>query len=255
MQTFGNGPAGAGELSLLGKVAIITGAARGQGAAEARLFCARGAKVVMTDVLDGREIAEAIGPDAVFLSHDVADEAGWRAVVEQAADRFGGVDVLVNNAGITRPQPLLRTTQEDFEAHFRVNQLGVFLGMRAVAPAMKGRGGGSIINIASVSGMRTPVGQFAYASTKWAVRGMTGCAALELARDGIRVNAVMPGLTDTPMLDVNPPGMNERYAQMIPLRRLGRPEEIADAVAFLASDAARYVTGAEIAVDGGVHLA
>ncbi len=241
--------------SLAGKVAIITGAARGQGEAEARLFAALGASVVLTDIqIDGQRVAEEIGGDAVFARHDVADIESWAEVVRIAVDRFGRLDILVNNAAISKPTPLLETTVQDFDNHYRVNQLGVFLGMQAVVEPMKTSGGGSIINICSVVGMRSPIGQFPYATTKWAVRGMTGCAAAELARDGIRVNAVFPGLINTPMLAGNPPGMTERYERMIPFKRMAQPREVADVVAFLASDASSYVTGAEINVDGGVRV-
>jgi 3alpha(or 20beta)-hydroxysteroid dehydrogenase len=240
---------------LSGKVAIITGAAGGQGEAEARLFVAEGARVVITDVQEqGQQVAEDLGDAAIFLRHDVSDQAAWEHVVSETLRRFGRLDVLVNNAAIFRPQPLLATTPDEFEAHFRVNQLGIFFGMRAVVEPMKRAGIGSIINICSISAVRNIPGQFAYAATKWAVRGMSGCAAAELAADGIRVNSVYPGVINTPMLAGNSAETNARYARAIPLGRIAEPQEVAAVVAFLASDEARYVTGAEIVVDGGARL-
>lgn len=240
--------------TLEGKVAIITGGASGMGAAEARLFAARGARVVVADVQDGAATVEGLGSSAVYVRHDVADEQAWVALVDQTLEAFGRVDILVNNAAIFRPKPLAETTPAEFEAHFRVNQLGVLLGMQAVLKPMSNAGSGAIVNIASISAVRCLPGQFAYAATKWAVRGMSGCAAVELGRQGIRVNSVYPGVIDTPMLAGNAPEDNIRYAKAIPLGRIARPEEVAETVAFLASDASSYLNGAEISVDGGVRL-
>ena len=236
------------------KVAIITGAAQGQGQAEAELFVAQGAKVVLTDIKDGADVARKLGDNALFLHHDVSDEAAWSRVVASTVERFGRVDILVNNAGIFDPRPIRETDQKLFDLHYRVNQLGVFFGMRAVIDPMIAIGGGSIVNISSVSGLRGIPNQFAYSASKWAVRGMTKCAAAELARNSIRVNSVHPGLIDTPMLAGNSPETNRRYAAAVPLGRAARPEEVAQVVAFIASDAASYLTGAEITVDGGVGL-
>jgi 3alpha(or 20beta)-hydroxysteroid dehydrogenase len=240
---------------LSGKVAIITGAAGGQGEAEARLFVAEGAQVMITDVQDQVEqVAADLGEAAVFLKHDVADAGAWAQVVAETLRRFGKVDGLVNNAAIFNPKPLIETTAAELEQHFRVNQLGVFLGMQAVIAPMQAAGAGSIVNIASVSGLRNIPGQYAYAMSKWAVRGMTGNAAAELTRLGIRVNGVYPGLINTPMLAGNSEETNARFARSVPIGRMAEPGEVAEVVAFLISDSASYVSGAEIAVDGAARL-
>lgn len=240
---------------LSGKVAIITGAAGGQGEAEARLFVAEGAQVVLTDIQDQVEqVAANLGDAAIFLMHDVSDGAVWAQVVAETLRRYGKVDALVNNAAMFNPKPLIETSAAEMEQHFRINQLGVFLGMQAVIEPMRAVGSGSIVNISSVSGMRNIAGQFAYAASKWAVRGMTGNAAAELARLGIRVNSVYPGLINTPMLAGNSEETNARFARSVPIGRMAEAREVAEVVAFLVSDAASYVNGAEIAVDGGVRL-
>ena len=238
-----------------GKVAIITGAARGQGAHEARRFVAEGARVVITDLNPaGSDVAQELGEAAIFVAHDVADEAAWRAVVDRAVQSFGRLDVLVNNAGIFRPAGIGGTSAQDYDQHYRVNQLGVFLGTAAVIDAMKSAGGGSIINISSVAGMRGYPDMIAYSSTKWAVRGLTQCAARELAPHRIRVNSIHPGLVDTPMLDDHSPEALAAFTAAVPLGRMGTPEDVAEIVTFLASDLSSYVTGAEIVVDGGLGL-
>jgi 3alpha(or 20beta)-hydroxysteroid dehydrogenase len=238
-----------------GRVAIITGAAGGQGEAEARLFVAEGARVAVTDVQDkGEKVAADLGPAAFFVHQDVSDERSWANIVTMTLKEFGSIDILVNNAAVFDPKPLTETTAADMTAHFIVNQLGVLLGMNAVIEPMKAAGGGSIINISSLSGLRHLPGQFAYAATKWAVRGMSGCAARELASANIRVNTVMPGLIDTPMLAGNSPETNALYASLVPMGRMAEPREVAEVVAFLASDAASYVTGAELSVDAGARL-
>ena len=238
-----------------GKIAIITGAAGGLGEAQARLFVAEGAKVVMTDVQEsGTRIAAELGNSAVFLRHDISDEARWREVVATALSTYGRLDILVNNAAINLSKPLLQTTAADLERSFHVNALGTMLGMQTAFEALKASGKGAIVNIASGAGYRHAPGLFAYSASKWAVRGISGCAAAELGRLGIRVNTVFPGMIRTPMLASNSPEVLAHFEAMIPLGRIGKPEEVAQLVAFLGSDGASYVNGAEIVIDGGVML-
>jgi len=238
--------------TLDGKVAIVTGAARGQGEAEARLFVAEGAKVMLTDVLpEGAAVAEALGDLAAFSTHDVSSAADWERVVKAATQRFGRLDILVNNAAIYKMRSLLDTTDDEFDEITRINQRGPFLGMRTAAPAMRAAGGGSIINISSGAGLRGVRNMLAYATTKWALRGMTKCAALELAADRIRVNSIHPGVIETPMLNQNPAAFNQAMVRATPIGRIGQPEDIARMVLYLASDAASFITGAEFTVDGG----
>lgn len=239
-----------------GKVAIITGAARGQGEAEARLLAAHGAKVILTDILteQGQAVAAQIGDSARFVAHDVASEAGWAHVVDTAVSTFGSVNVLVNNAAISRPLKLEDTDLATYQHIIGVNQLGVFLGMRAVLEPMKRAGGGSIINVASVAGLQGTSTLFAYTASKWAVRGMSKSAALELARYNIRVNVINPGVIDTPINYDNPEKMNQVLVQTTPMRRMGKPSEIAEAVLFIASDASSFATGADFTIDGGMSI-
>jgi 3alpha(or 20beta)-hydroxysteroid dehydrogenase len=234
-----------------GKVAIITGAARGQGAAEARLFAAEGAKVVLADILDeeGAAVAEEIGDAAIYLHLDVADEAAWQATVKAAEEAFGPVTVLINNAGILHFQALHKTTLEDFDRVMRVNVHGVFLGMKTVTPSMVAAGGGSIVNISSTAGLQGLPYLGAYVASKWAVRGLTKTAAIDLGHKGIRVNSVHPGGIDTPM--VAGTNADAPFYQRLPVSRMGSADEVAAAVLFLASDEASYIAGAELAVDGG----
>lgn len=243
--------------NLDGKVALITGAARGQGAAEARLFAARGAKVMLCDVLDdeGKKVAQEIGAAADYVRLDVTDEKAWADVVKKTVDRFGKLNVLVNNAGIIHTvKPLTETSVDEYMRIIRVNQLGVFLGMRSAAPAMKAAGGGSIVNISSIDGLIGMWGATAYVASKFAVRGMTKVAALELGRDNIRVNSIHPGGIQTKILDDT--GLTETDAvkafSAIPLGRIGQSEEIATLAAYLASDDASYSTGSEFVADGGL---
>ena len=240
---------------LEGKTALITGGARGQGAAEARLFAEEGANVVLTDVLDedGERTADIIG--GTFLHQDVTSEEEWAAAVAHAVALHGGIDVLINNAGIYAQTTLVGSELEEYRRVIEVNQIGVYLGMREVAPVMIERGGGSIINISSVGGMRGGGGGFAYTASKWAVRGMTKSAAVRLGPQGIRVNSIHPGLIDTPMLGetrmANPDTLEQMLGQ-IPLGRIAQPGEVAKLALFLASDDSAYSTGSEFLVDGGL---
>jgi 3alpha(or 20beta)-hydroxysteroid dehydrogenase len=242
--------------SFSGLTAIVTGAAGAMGEQEARMFAERGANVVLTDVRsdEGTAIADDIGKSAVFVPHDVSSESGWNTVIETALSAFGSVNVLVNNAAISKAIKLIDTDVDTFDLFYRINQLGVYLGMKSVVEPMKAAGGGSIINISSVAGLRGASTLFAYSASKWAVRGMTQSAALELARFKIRVNAVFPGVIDTPMNAPNPPGMNDVLVKTTPFRRMGESHEVAEAVLFLASPEASFATGAELAIDGGMSI-
>jgi len=235
-----------------GKVALISGGARGQGAAEARLLVAEGAKVVVGDVLDneGVELARELGSAATYLHHDVTSEADWARAV-RSAEALGGLHGLVNNAGIYQPKPLLETDTELWERHIRINQFGCFLGMKAVVPAMEQSGGGSIVNISSAAGLRGSPQAFAYSATKWALRGMTKSAAMDLAKRNIRVNSVHPGPIETEMLRGWTLEHREARLKMVPMQRTGTIDEVARLVLFLLSDESAYMTGAEVAVDGG----
>jgi 3alpha(or 20beta)-hydroxysteroid dehydrogenase len=239
-------------MELNGKVAIVTGAAQGVGVEIAALLARRGATVVLADINE-RAVAAAtrIGPKAVFVRLDVTSESSWTDLTKQVMERFRRINILVNNAGIFSGSTIVETSAEAFERMFRVNQLGVLLGMKSVAPLMKADDNPAIVNISSCVGMRGTTAQTAYAATKWAVRGMTKCAALEFAQQGIRVNSVHPGPIPT---GINEDFLKERLEFLlsrIPLRRLGEPKDVAEAVAYFASEGAKYVTGAEISVDGG----
>lgn len=239
---------------LKGKVAIITGGASGQGAAEARLFAAEGARVVITDLNeeDGKGLAEAIGGAAIFVVHDVADASSWDGAVSAALGAFGKVNILVNSAGIYAAGRYQDTDAATLERFYRINVLGTFLGMKAVHPAMLDAGGGSIVNISSAAALRGFANAFAYATSKWMVRGMSKCAAIDLAESNIRVNTILPGTIDTPMLAENPPEALAAWAQMIPAKRIGTSNDVANVALFLASDEASYIMGAEITVCGGI---
>jgi 3alpha(or 20beta)-hydroxysteroid dehydrogenase len=238
------------------KIAFITGAASGMGAAAARLFAAEGARVVLTDVADpaGEAVAAEIGEAASYVHLDVSDEDGWTQAMAHAKERFGPPTVLFNNAGILMFAPLAATTLEDYLLVVRVNQVGVFLGMRAAIEPMTAAGGGSIVNVSSIEGVFGGPGLTAYAATKFAVRGMTKVAAVELGQLGIRVNSLHPGAIDTPMTRQAGMGevdMNKFFGRTVPLKRAGLPEDVARVALFLASDDSAYCTGAEFMVDGG----
>jgi 3alpha(or 20beta)-hydroxysteroid dehydrogenase len=239
---------------LSGKVAIITGAANGQGAAAARLFVKNGAKVVVADVAiaPGSAVADELGDEGYFARHDVTSSESWTGVVRGAMDRFGRIDVLMNNAAIYDWKTLPDTDEALYERMWRVNQLGVFLGMKAVIEAMRREGGGSIINVSSIGGMGGYPGIFAYATTKWAIRGMTKCAARDLGSLGIRVNTILPGVIDTQMIAHLPKATKDGWLAAMPLGRIGTPNDVAQVAVFLASDASAYMTGAELVVDAGM---
>ncbi|MFF8283118.1 glucose 1-dehydrogenase [Streptomyces albus] len=248
---------------LTGRVAVVTGAARGQGAAHALTLAAAGARVVLTDIHepDGESPADAAAaaagrPDAaLFLRHDVASADDWERVVATTVRRYGRLDVLVNNAALWHTAPVGEETEEGFRSLVSVNLVGPFLGIRAVLPAMRAAGGGSVVNISSTAGLTGIPGHAAYGATKFGLRGLTRSAALDVAADGIRVNSVHPGMIDTPMIagvTGGGDGVREREYPAVPLRRIGTPQDVAHLVLFLASDASSYVTGAEFAVDGGL---
>ncbi len=230
------------------KVALITGGARGQGAAEAALFASEGATVYLTDVLveEGAATASAIG--GTFLEHDVTSPEQWNGVVERVVGDEGHVDVLVNNAGILFWATMTETEVDDWNRIVAVNQTGVFLGMRAVGPHMTAHGSGSIVNISSIGGMRGAAPCFAYGATKWAVRGMTKSAAQELGPHGVRVNSIHPGIIDTPMMAGQP---LDTLVSRVPLGPYASAEEVAKLALWLASDDSEYANGAEFVLDGG----
>jgi len=239
---------------LKGKVALVTGAARGIGEGIARAFVQAGSRVAIADILDeeGRALATSLGPQARYCHLDVGDETQWSAVVSQVVDAWGGLDVLVNNAAILRFSRLADTSLDDYLSVMRVNQVGTFLGMRAVVAPMVRRGGGSIVNISSVDGMKGSNNLVSYAASKWAVRGMTKVAAQELGAQGIRVNSVHPGSILSHMTPS--PADNPVVADIVAnlaIPRIGLPADVADAVLFLASAQSRYITGCELPVDGG----
>lgn len=243
---------------LKGKVALISGGARGQGAAEAGLFAAEGAKVVIGDVLDdlctktARDINAKAGAAAVIAMHlDVTRAADWRAAVQTCEREFGGLDILVNNAGIYRTGGVEDTSEEEWDAVVNINQKGVWLGMKYAVPAMRQRGAGSIINISSIYGLIGSGGSAAYHGTKGAVRLLTKTAAIQYAPEKIRVNSIHPGVILTPMLEMVPPGQLQPLIDATPLKRLAQPEEVGWCVLFLASDESSFVTGSELVVDGG----
>lgn len=241
--------------ALTDRVALITGAAQGQGAAEARLLAAHGAHVVITDLQDaGRTVAEEIAAatpgSAEFVRLDVTDEQAWGTVADELRDRHGRLDILVNNAGVAFRFGLMDTGRDDFERVLGVNLVGPFLAMRALAPLMRDGGGGSIVNVGSAAGM---TGHFsaAYSASKWGLRGLTKVAAMEFASWNIRVNAIHPGIVNTALV----PGdtaFPEAMTRFTPLGRPAEVEDVAPLVLFLAGDGSRYITGSDFPVDGGL---
>ncbi len=239
-----------------GKVALITGGARGQGAAEAKLFASEGARVVITDVLDAEGQATASSSDSIrYLHHDVTSEDEWIAVVQDVLEDHGKIDAFINNAGIYRSRPIAETTVDEYKLVIEVNQVGVFLGLKHVGPVMCEAGSGSIINISSIAGMRGGAGSLSYTASKWAVRGMTKVAMSEFAPSGVRVNSIHPGLIETPMLQQLPiieQGRGDLLVQRIPYGRIAEAEEVAKLALFMASDDSEYMNGTEFIIDGGM---
>ncbi len=251
---------------LVDKVAVITGAARGTGAVIARRVAAEGGRVIVADVLDdrGAAVATAIGAAAGYVHCDVTGEQDWTQLITRAEDMFGGLDVLVNNAAVLHLAGIADTTAAEYRRVFEVNELGTFLGIRAAIGPMRAAGGGSIVNISSIDGVFVTPGTAAYSASKFAVRGLTKTAALELGRFGIRVNAVCPAAGNPDMViealptnfdfDERRPADNSRGRDRhrAPLERHGRMEDVADAVVFLASDESAFVSGTDLIVDGAM---
>lgn len=236
-----------------GKIAIVSGAGSGMGVAHVRALVAEGAQVVGFDLNpgEGPELMDTLGPDRMlFLKGDVTSSADWSRIVGQCEKRFGIPSVLVNNAGIFRPNRVETVSEEAYRQVIDVNQVGVFLGMQSVVAPMRRGGGGSIVNICSTAGLVSFEDNFAYTASKWAVRGMTRAAALEHARDGIRVNTVCPSETDTPMIRGIDDAGTAQTPDAFPFGRWARPEEMANAVVFLASDQSSYMSGSDLVVDG-----
>ncbi len=245
-------------MRLDGKVALISGGARGMGAAEARLFASEGAKVVIGDILEaeGQQVEAEInetGGECLFLRLDVTSEAAWREAIAATVSRFGKLDILVNNAGIYRTERVEETSEELWDQVMEINAKGVFLGTKHAIPAMREAGGGSIINISSVAGLVGNHISAAYTASKGAVRLFTKSTAIQHAGDGIRANSIHPGTIETDMtaqLLADPAGYQDRLDRT-PLGRIGRPEDVAYGALFLASDESSYMTGSELVIDGG----
>lgn len=241
------------------RVALISGGARGMGAAEAKMFAAEGAKVVIGDVLDedGRQTEAAInelGGECLFVHLEVTDEGSWTQAIAETISRFGKLDILVNNAGVGGDRGRLEDTSEEvWDRIMDINAKGVFLGTKAAIPEMRRAGGGSIINISSIYGLVGSGGSSAYHASKGAVRLLTKSTAIQYASEGIRVNSVHPGIIDTPMTEaiLADPERNQRWISGTPLGRRGEPEDVAYGVLFLASDESSFMTGSELVIDGG----
>ena len=235
------------------KVVVITGAAQGMGKMHAEKVLHEGAKVVITDINEtlGQEVAQELGDNALFIKHDVSNEADWQNVVDTVIKKWDKIDVLVNNAGITYNTPIEELSLESYMKIVNINQVSVFLGMKSVASTMKAQQQGSIINISSINGMVG--GAIGYTDSKFAVRGMTKAAALECAPFGIRVNSIHPGVIATPMImQGDTKAAVDAFAKTIPLRRVAQPEEVSGMVIYLASDESSYSTGSEFIIDGGL---
>ena len=239
---------------LSGKTAIITGGARGMGETHVRRFLLEGAKVLFTDVLEenGKALAAELGADAQFMRADVVSESDWTQVIAAAEKAYGPVNILVNNAGIVIRHPIEDMSEAEYRKVIDINQVGVFLGMKAVAPSMRRAKGGSIINISSIAGFVGRPQTVAYAASKFAVRGMTKVAASEFGKDNIRVNSVHPGPVLTPMFASMDQSVRDALVGEVPLGRMARPEEASDLIVFLASDESTYCSGAEFLIDGGM---
>ncbi|MGI8387561.1 SDR family NAD(P)-dependent oxidoreductase [Robertmurraya sp. P23] len=238
-----------------GKVVLITGGARGMGAAHARAFAEEGAKVAITDILveEGEKLSAELGKQVKFYKHDVSISAEWEAIVADIEATFGPINVLVNNAGISIMKPILEMSEEEYRRVIDINQLSVFLGMKTVLPSMLKTKDGSIINISSLAGFRgTSHGSVAYSASKFAIRGMTKAVALEMASEGIRVNTIHPGLILTPMtVQAGAEEVVNLLSKDIPMQRGAQPEEVTKLVLFLASSDSSFSTGSEFVLDGG----
>ena len=248
---------------LEGKVALISGGARGQGAVEARMFAEEGASVIIGDILDeqGRQTEaelQELGYNVTFVHLDVTSESDWNAAVQAAVSAYGKLDILLNNAGILIRKNIEETTEEDWDRIFSINAKGVFLGTKAAIPAMRENGGGSIINISSTAGLvGSPNGSASYTATKGAVRLFTKSTAIQHAGEGIRCNSIHPGPIETDMIadTLSDPDNLALRMQRLPLGRVGKPSEIAYGAIYLASDESSFVTGSELVIDGGTTAA
>lgn len=237
------------------KVAVITGAAGGMGRTHSKRFIDEGAKVVVADLeeTDGKDFAEELGDNAIFVELDVTDESSWKNLVEKTEAVFGSIDILVNNAGIVEAQTIQDTNYEDYKNTIQINQDGVFLAMKHIYPSMKKTENGSIVNISSINGIIGAAGNSAYIASKFGVRGLTKAAAADFADDNIRVNSVHPGTIRTPMTEQDDlKEIVDAAIENTPMNRLAEPEEVTELVLYLASDGSTFSTGSEFIIDGGL---